>query len=614
MKNVRWFINRLKAMNFIEVCWRINQKRLQKSEKKVYFLGLKVTEVPLSAEVMKLSLDISKLPINWENYEWSVFEELDIFSIFPYERYKQNWNAGFQTINVWPETEYSPEIEISQRVDIGDIRTNWELNRHYQFAALAKSYYCTSNEKYLQDFISLFNDWNQHNLFLHGVEWTSMMELAIRVNSWVYSFAFLKKSGFKGKILEEIEHGIFVMVNHISKHYARYSSANNHLVVEMYALALVGIISDYAPWREKALKILTEELEKQNFSDGVNKEMSLHYQSFVMEAYGLLAIVMKKNKIEIPNLWTAYLSSMSEFLSDSIDYCGNIIEFGDNDEGRILDLCGRSDNYYEYVLNLIGYLVGIKYTNVSWNENLKWILTQEELEYTMNYEPPLISSRKEGGYTFLRSDDRKVLIGIDHADLGFGALAAHGHADALSFQMNVKGMPVFVDSGTYNYHVTPEDRNYYRSTVAHNTVMLSNKEQSEMIGPFIWGKRASVTLDGICSEKNQITLKTMCNGTAGRHTRIYEYNKNNKIVIKDIIDDIGKAFFHIDAKFQYEKRGESIVLFYDDIEIIVQHDGISVEVKEIKYSKMYNNTKSSICLIITFKEYLTTVISLKYSN
>lgn len=73
----------------------------------------------------------------------------------------------------------------------------------------------------------------------------------------------------------------------------KYSSANNHLIVEMYAVGMSGIFFDYKPWEKLAFKILTEELPRQNYADGVNKEMSLHYQSFVMEAYGLLMIEMK---------------------------------------------------------------------------------------------------------------------------------------------------------------------------------------------------------------------------------------------------------------------------------------------------------------------------------
>lgn len=56
-------------------------------------------------------------------------------------------------------------MEYKQRDDIGDARTNWELNRHFQFALLAKVYYVSGDKKVLLEFENLFNDWNQKTLF-----------------------------------------------------------------------------------------------------------------------------------------------------------------------------------------------------------------------------------------------------------------------------------------------------------------------------------------------------------------------------------------------------------------------------------------------------------------
>lgn len=538
MKDIKWLYKRLKAMKPREVKWRIKQKWDERLEyKKYYTLHIPVTEVPLEKQLVNLHIGIEKLSINWDNKEWTTFKSLDLFGVFDYQFYRNRWNAGFQTEREWPEEPFSPTINISQRVDIGDIRTNWELNRHYQLAALAKSYYCTKDQKYKSELKELFSDWNKHNLYFHGVEWTSAMELAIRVNSWVYTHAFLKKAGCKETIIEELEHGILVMTEYIIGHRARFSSANNHLIVEMYAVALVGILTDYAPWKDEALKILTEELPRQNYADGVNKEMSLHYQSFVMEAYGLLWLLMVKNHIEVPTVWKSYLTAMTEFVADSTDDFGKTMEFGDSDEGKILDLNGEVENHYQYVLNLMGCLLDRRYTDTAWHENLEWIVPEKLRTEKERYTPGLVCSRKQGGYTFLRSEDRRVLIGIDHADLGYGSIAAHGHADALSFQLFIDGQPVFVDSGTYNYHFTPEDRNYFRSTAAHNTVMVDGQEQSEMLGPFIWGKRAMVSLNNVIENEECVELTMECVYNDITHNRRIQYDKNNIIHIRD---DIGE--------------------------------------------------------------------------
>ena len=582
-----------------EIVWRIRQKQLQKHEyKKVFSLHKPVTEIPLPENLRNLHIDINKLSINWANTEWTFFSELNLFDVFPYESYRNKWNAGFQTTNCWPEGLYSPTINISQRIDIGDIRTNWELNRHFQFAALAKSYYCTKDKKYFVELEHLFTDWNQHNLFLHGVEWTSAMEMAIRVNSWVYTYAFLKQAHADVELLAQIEHGIICMAYYIEKHHARFSSANNHLIVEMYAVALAGIITGYSHWKDYALYMLTNELPKQNHEDGVNREMSLHYQSFVMEAYGLIGLIMMKNGMKMPAVWKRYLTAMSRFIADSTDDYGVTMEFGDNDEGKILDLQGNLDNYHQYVLNLMGCILDEKYTDFEWHENLKWIIPDDLKGKKEKYIPGLICSRKAGGYTFLRSKDRRVLIGIDHADLGFGSIAAHGHADALSFQMFVEGRPIFVDPGTYNYHFTPEERNIYRSTAAHNTVVIDELEQSKILGPFMWGKRTKASLTRISGNKDIVELEVMCVNGKRRHIRQYRL-RDTVLEIADIIEGgkQGIAFFHISPDSRINVNGTAIP---SNTSICLQNEHLADVSNKYYYSNKYNSKKTADCCNAVF--------------
>ena len=610
MKDAKWLINRLKAMKPQEMLWRVEQKQLQKKESAAFYvLHLPVTEIPLPKTISSLHLDVNRLSVNWNNEKWTTFKALDLFEVFEYERLKKSWNAGFQTENTWPEELFSPSINISQRVDIGDIRTNWELNRHFQFSALAKSYYCTKNQKYLSELKELFTDWNKHNLFLHGVEWTSAMELAIRVNSWVYTYAFLRKAEYTGKMLEELEHGILVMTDYIMKHRARFSSANNHLIVEMYAVALVGILTGYAPWRDESIKILTEELPKQNYADGVNKEMSLHYQSFVMEAYGLLWLLMVKNHIEVPAVWKSYLTAMTEFVADSTDDFGRTMEFGDSDEGKILDLNGEIDNHYQYVLNLMGCLLDRSYTESVWHENLEWIVPESMRTKKERYIPGLVCSRKEGGYTFLRSKDRRALIGIDHADLGYGSIAAHGHADALSFQLFIDGKPVFVDSGTYNYHITPEDRNYFRSTAAHNTVMIDGQEQSEMLGPFIWGKKACAQLLDITENDGLITIRMECQGASGNHSRSIVFDQKNQLEIHDDVEmNRGDLRFVLSPQADVASNKDVAVIKVGGHTFMVSGGVCGWKIEKHPYSNKYDKREETVTIGLEFSGMVTSRI------
>ena len=546
MNNVHWLVHRFKSMNIAEIVWRIQQKFLQKREyRNLYLPSLPVTEIPLKE---KLFASDEKIPLNRSNDNYSIFHTLDLFGTFDYSHCYNQWNFGFQTDNCWPEDVFSYNLQIAQREDIGDIRTNWELNRHFQFTCLAKNYYISGNTEYLTELTELFADWNKHNLFLHGPQWTSAMELGIRTVSWIYTYVFLSAASNKygeisSTLLKELCHGIVVMTKFILAHRARFSSANNHVIVEMLAVGLTGVLFSREDWLNEAINVLTDELPRQNYKDGVNKEMSLHYQCFVMEAYGILWLTMENNNRIVPVQWRTYLTKMSQFVADCCGDYGETIVFGDNDEGKILDLQGKSRNYYRYVLQLMGILLDNRYTSEPLTETICWITSESQRNKYLRkplYMSGLVSHYEEGGYTILRSRDHKVLIAMDHAQLGFGSIAAHAHCDALSIQMFYDGKPILIDPGTYNYHVPKAARNEFRKTEAHNTAYIGDTEQAYMLGPFLWGKRYQV--GEVHLKQNDmcciIDAQILYNGIS--HKREVQFDFNRMLTV---VDETNKGVF-----------------------------------------------------------------------
>src|SRR6185436_10251070 len=99
----------------------------------------------------------------------------------------------------------------------------------------------------------------------------------------------------------------------------------------------------------------------------------------------------------------------------------------------------------------------------------------------------------ESGYYLLGGgfdtpDEVRLLV--DCGALGYLSLAAHGHADALSFTLNIGDREILVDPGTYAYHTEPEWRRYFRGTLAHNTVTVDDQDQSVQAGNFMWTDHA----------------------------------------------------------------------------------------------------------------------------
>ncbi|MBQ6815010.1 MAG: alginate lyase family protein [Lachnospiraceae bacterium] len=591
MANVMWLFRRLKAMSFPEILWRISQKKLQRREEKTFkYCKMAVTDRVFNDKLANLQIDASRMHLNLKNGIYEEKESIPLLGGYDYDSYKKKWNAGFQTENQWPEV-FSYSLQYKQRDDIGDARTNWELNRHFQFALLAKNYAATGKKEYIDELENLFTDWNKSNPFLWGISWTSVMEVAIRCSNWCYAYCFLEKSKVSEELLEQLRVGILNMTDYIEKHYSRYSSANNHLIVEAFSIGQAGILFKCKKWIELAVEILTRELTLQNYSDGINKELSLHYQSFYMEAMGLMMRLMIKNEIDVPSIWYEMLDKMSCYVANCMGEYGEVVVFGDDDEGKILDLQGGY-NHYQYVLGLYSFLLDKQYINLKQIncENLEWLFGPTEKTEAVNkqlYKAPKVASYKEGGNTIIRSDDGRVLIGIDHAELGFGSIAAHGHADALSFQMFVDGQAVFVDPGTYIYHCDIESRNAYRKTQNHNTVCVNGQDQSEMLGAFLWGKRAKCKLLSLEEEDGKVVIEAEHDGYKPICVkRRFEFNKHNYLLIKDVCNSKSVAKFLINPKAEVNIKGNIAEIYLDTVHIIIKSSNVLNE-ETVKISHCY---------------------------
>ena len=610
---LKWYSNRLKAMNVNEIFWRINQKLLEKGEEFKYNnKNIFINENILNKKLIKLKgkFNHKRMQINLLNNNYNLNSELWLFEKYNYIELKKKWSYGFNTKNLW-SSEFSYKLKYKQVDLIGDARTNWELNRHFQFTMLAKNYYVTKDKKYFKELEDLFYDWNKNNPFLMGISWVSVMEVSIRAYSWIVTLVFLKEAGLTNeKILEDLECGIINMVDYTNKHHSRYSSANNHLIVEMVVIGITGIMFDAEEWYNKAIKILDKELFIQNYSDGVNKEHALHYQTFVMEAISLFMLIMKRNSINYPEKWNKLLDKMSKFMADNMDSNYNVAHLGDSDEGKILDLCGYYLNHYKYAIELTGLLLGKKYVSLdNVHENINWLFTEDEIDCVNEvYDNTKSKCYKDGGYTLMKSvpeSDDKVIFTIDHAELGFGSIAAHGHADSLSFTMNVNGNRVFIDPGTYIYHVDLESRNYFRKTINHNTICINDSDQSEMLGAFLWGKRANTSLEKYEITTNKEVLIACHDGYKPNfHKREFTYNRKDLMQIRDTITGEG---FNWTSTMVLDPEVEVVKLKENSISLKVKEDIINVKVndelniilEDIWVSEIYNNKVKSKAIKIS---------------
>ena len=149
-------------------------------------------------------------------------------------------------------------------------------------------------------------------------------------------------------------------------------------------------------------------------------------------------------------------------------------------------------------------------------------------------------------------------------------MAAHGHADALSFVLTIDGQPIFIDPGTYLYHNSAEWRNYFRGTSAHNTIRIDGQDQAVAAGTFIWSKHFDCRVLSFESNHKIDNLVADHDGYLSlpdpvNHRRTIQFNKSkNTIRIEDLIDckseHLVEQYFHLAPECEVTKAEDNLWL------------------------------------------------------
>jgi len=559
MSRIKWYYERLKTMGPVEIAWRVAEKSKELTTyKRLAEKKIKVTDARLFGDKSmalragnfledRFYVDIRSLREKYASdpqcFDFAYADRLcdGIVSIFGREYALGrdiDWHTSIEGGKSWP-LEFSPGLEFRQRDDIGDARLNWELNRHYQFETLACAYCLSEDGKYLDALGRQFYSWVEANPFMLGISWTSTMESAIRSITWLWVYAFLNASAKEkcSQLLHDMKNGILNQAELASKRRSRFSSANNHLVVEMSAVLICSVMFGLEENLEDAICVLETEIERQVCGDGVDREQAVHYHSFVAEAYMLCAALMRKNGISYSRVIDKMLDKMCLFIRALMDESGGVPEIGDSDDGKLFGMeCG---NYYVYLLQSCGKLLGKDYAQEFFScQNLKWIFGEESsVQETLPKKSSAVYDC--GGYSILRGQTSlgEMILTLDHGELGFGEIAAHGHADALAITLRLGGIEIIADPGTYVYHTKRKCRDYFRKTRNHSTICIDEQDQSEMKGEFMWGKRANALLLAYSFGSEEDMVSARCEMPWGDvHTRSIVYKKPGEIYVEDIVE------------------------------------------------------------------------------
>jgi len=421
-----------------------------------------------------------------------------------------DWSYDPKTGRRAPTEPYAFDIAYRDEKTVGDIKQLWEPSRHQHLTVLAAAYALTGEEQYADRVAEHLRSWWAANPPLRGVHWVSGIELGIRLLSWVWIRRLLDRWSGAAALFEDNPDALHQIWHHqrwLAALGSHGSSANNHVIAEAAGQLATACAFDWFPespgWRDAALRLLDDQLHRNTFASGLNRELATEYHGLVLEL-GLAAVIEADAAgVAVPDTTWLVLMRMCDALAAIVDVRLRPPRQGDSDDGHGLIVDGRDDdtggNRWASLLNTGDVLFGRQ----PW-----WPETPVD-----DVRTPLLASLTNGarsdavrpaerpghladaGMTILRADassaGSEIWCRCDAGPHGFLSIAAHAHADALSVEVRHDGVDILADPGTYCYHGQPEWRTYFRSTLGHNTLELDGKDQSTSGGPFMWTRHAS---------------------------------------------------------------------------------------------------------------------------
>jgi hypothetical protein len=400
--------------------------------------------------------------------------------------------------------DYAFRLDQRREEQVGNIKQVWEVNRLQHLTLLAVAWYLTGDDAYAERVDAQLRSWWAANPFLSGVNWTSGIELGVRL----INFAWIRRllDGWAG-VADLFERNVLAVQQirwhqeYLAAFESRGSSANNHLIAEaagqLAASCAFPWFGESASWRARSAAILAESLEANTFPSGINRELASDYHGFVFELGAFAAIEAAAGGTPVSAKTWTLLCSMADAMAALVDNKVQPPRQGDSDEGRVVLLDAPAHNRWPMLLALGGALFG----RLDWwprvGPDAGGVLCAALLggSPVVGHRPPhRPSSFADAGITLLRTAPAaspEIWCRCDGGPHGFLSIAAHAHADALSMEVRCDGVDILADPGTYCYHGEPEWRKYFQSTMGHNTMEVGGKWQSQRGGAFLWLRHAT---------------------------------------------------------------------------------------------------------------------------
>ncbi|MFQ5744970.1 MAG: heparinase II/III family protein [Acidobacteriota bacterium] len=334
----------------------------------------------------------------------------------------------------------------------------------------------------------------------------------------------------------------------------------NHLLENARALVLAACTLKESPrahaWVRRGAEILRAALEDQVLRDGVHAERSPMYHALVLE--GLLDV---ERAIEaLHDTWLRELPDLQAQVRETADSMIRYLVAATHPDGCLALL---NDSTVEIAPP-----------------------TEKLLRYAERLGAPLsavtgVFQFADAGHFGFRND--RVYLLVDGGAIAPDHLPAHAHADIFTYEFDVDGRRLIVDSGVYEY-AEGEMRDYVRSTRAHNTVSVDGLSQAECWKSFRVARRKAPRDVRFEAKENACIFAGRFDGY-GRligdsiihHRTLRLHHAAGELRVEDRVDGRGEhrvtSRIHLHPDVQVRQKGQTFTLARDRVRATVTVEG-----------------------------------------
>lgn len=437
------------------------------------------------------------------------------------------WNYDPLEKKYWQKEHYD-ETRVHGAGTPKDVKIIWEINRFKDLPVLAEAACITKDKKYADEVERRLLSWIECNPFGNSVNWSSPLELGIRIISWSVSLRLLRDAGFRVDENSAIQRSVYEHAAYLAAALSTDKIVrSNHLIGEVTGLYIVSSLFNYSEateHREQAKAILEDSVLKQTYPDGVSRESSGWYHGFVTDlAEAAARVGFASNDI----FGLEYNTRLRDMLiyKNSILGADGIIKYGDFDNGKAIELPTK------------------------WRDAVLGVspVTSSERKNLFN-DAKHISAKLDSNELFFRA-----------GEFGWGSdgFSSHAHDDFLAPVVSIFRHPILVDAGTYVYNGDPENRDKYRVASYHNTVIIGDTSSAVLKPSFGWQKvRPDASIDFFIENDDEVIAEASFGEWKGQHLRRFRVTKELFSLEDHFELKSGKSaqwHFHFHPRWRIEK-------------------------------------------------------------